>query len=78
MSKKVRIRDYEKEYREYQGTPERLRYQSECHKARRALGLKTGDPREADHIKPWSKGGKTVKGNLRAVSRTVNRKKYNH
>jgi len=76
--KKVRIRDYEKEYREYQGTPERLKYQAECHKARRMLGLKTGDPREADHIKAWSKGGKTTRSNLRAVSRTTNRKKWAH
>ena len=45
--------------------------------ARRKLGLKKGDKREADHKKPLSKGGGNGRKNLRAVSRTANRKKYN-
>lgn len=39
------------------------------------MGLKVGDPREVDHIKPLSKGGTNSKKNLRVVSRTTNRKK---
>jgi 5-methylcytosine-specific restriction endonuclease McrA len=72
MAKK---RDYAKEYREYQGTPEQLRRQSERHKARRLMGLKTGDPREVDHKVPLSRGGSNTKSNLRVVSRTENRRK---
>jgi 5-methylcytosine-specific restriction endonuclease McrA len=74
MAKK---RDYAKEYREYQGTPEQLRRQSERHKARRMMGLKTGDPREVDHKVPLSRGGSNTKSNLRVVSRTTNRRKGN-
>jgi 5-methylcytosine-specific restriction endonuclease McrA len=72
MAKK---RDYAKEYREYQGTPEQLRNQSTRHKARRKMGLKTGDPREVDHRVPLSKGGSNARSNLRVVSRRANRKK---
>lgn len=39
------------------------------------MGLKVGDPREVDHIKPLSKGGSNSKRNLRVVSRTTNRRK---
>lgn len=76
-AKKIRIRDYEKEYREYHSKPEQRAHRSDRNKARRALGLRVGDPREADHIKPMDKGGTNTKTNLRAVSRTTNRKKYN-
>jgi 5-methylcytosine-specific restriction endonuclease McrA len=72
MAKK---RDYAKEYREYQGTPQQLRNQSTRHKARRKMGLKTGDPREVDHRVPLSKGGSNARSNLRVVSRRANRKK---
>lgn len=41
------------------------------------MGLKVGDPREVDHVKPLSKGGSNKKDNLRVVSRTTNRKKGN-
>lgn len=44
-------------------------------KARRKVGLKKGDPREVDHKKPLSKGGGNGKKNLRAVSRSANRRK---
>ena len=68
-------RDYKKEYREYQGTPEQIENRSKRNQARRKMGLKVGDPREVDHVKPLSKGGSNKKTNLRAVSRTTNRKK---
>ena len=72
-----RVRDYRKEYDSYHAKPEQRANRSERNKARRKLGLKKGDPREADHVKPLSKGGGNGKGNLRAVSRTVNRRKWN-
>lgn len=68
-------RDYKKEYREYGGKPEHIKERSERNKARRMMGLKVGDPREVDHIKPLSKGGSNSKRNLRVVSRKTNRRK---
>ena len=68
-------RDYKKEYREYGGKPEHIKERSERNKARRLMGLKVGDPREVDHIKPLSKGGSNSKRNLRVVSRKTNRRK---
>jgi len=64
-------RDYKKEYREYGGKPEHIKERSERNKARRMMGLKVGDPREVDHIKPLSNS----KRNLRIVSRKTNRRK---
>lgn len=72
-------RDYDKEYRTYQGTPEQIAKRSERNKARRKLANKLGKSalkgKEVDHIKPLSKGGTNAMSNLRVVSRTVNRKK---
>ena len=68
-------RDYKKEYRQYGGKPEHIKERSERNKARRMMGLKVGDPREVDHIKPLSKGGSNSKRNLRIVSRKTNRRK---
>ena len=76
-SKIKRVRDYKKEYAEYHSKPEQRKNRSNRNQARRKLGLKVGDPREADHIKPIDKGGSNAKGNLRAVSRKINRVKYN-
>tara|TARA_R110002110_G_scaffold257890_3_gene473858 strand:- start:605 stop:919 length:315 start_codon:yes stop_codon:yes gene_type:complete len=73
-----RNRNYRKEYDEYHGTAEQRKKRSERNKARRKLQLKVGDPREADHKVPMSKGGGNGAGNLRAVSRSTNRKKQNH
>jgi hypothetical protein len=46
-------------------------------KARRELGLKKGDPREASHVVPQSKGGSNARSNLVAKSRKANRKQGN-
>ena len=77
-------RDYKKEYANYHGKPEqkkaraaRNKARAARNKARKEMGLKQGDPREVDHIKPLSKGGSSAKSNLRVVSRTTNRKKGN-
>lgn len=68
-------RDYKKEYREYQGTPEQIHNRSLRNQARRKAGLNKGDSREVDHIKPLAKGGGNGKANIRVVSRATNRKK---
>jgi 5-methylcytosine-specific restriction endonuclease McrA len=68
-------RNYKKEYRDFQGTPEQIKARSQRNAARAKLGLKVGDPREADHKNPISKGGSNRKDNLRAVTRSTNRKK---
>jgi 5-methylcytosine-specific restriction endonuclease McrA len=68
-------RDYKKEYREYHGTPEQIAARAQRNIARAKLGLKVGDPREADHKNPISKGGSNSTRNLRMVSRKTNRTK---
>lgn len=68
-------RDYKKEYRDYHSKPEQIKNRAKRNKARKEMGLKVGDPREVDHIKPLKKGGSNKKSNLRVVSRTTNRKK---
>ena len=75
MAKK---RDYKKEYRDFHGKPAQIANRVARKKARTMLGLKTGDPREADHKRPLSKGGSNTRRNLRAVSRTTNRRKGAH
>lgn len=72
---KEAARDYKQEYREYHGKPSKIKERAERNAARAKLGLKRGDPREADHKVPLSRGGGNSKRNLRAVSRETNRKK---
>lgn len=59
--------------RTYNSQPEQIRRRGEAGKARALLGLKKGDPRDAGHVKPLDKGGKTTKGNVEAQSRSENR-----
>jgi len=73
--KSLKTRDYKKEYREYHSKPEQRRKRSLRNQARRKMGLKVGDPREVDHVKPMKKGGGNARSNLRVVSRSVNRRK---
>ena len=73
----VKKRDYKKEYAEYHGKAEQRKNRSERNKARRKMGLKIGDGREVDHVKPLSKGGSNHKSNLKITTRKQNRKKYN-
>ena len=66
-------RDYKKELaQEKKAHPERVKERAERNHARATLGLKVGDPREADHQTPLSKGGSGNKSNLRAVSAHLN------
>jgi 5-methylcytosine-specific restriction endonuclease McrA len=73
---KKACRDYAKEYREYHSKREQKDNRNACNKARRKKGLARGDSREVDHKTPQSKGGGNSGENLRVVSRTTNRKKY--
>ena len=68
-------RDYKKEYRDFHGKPEQIKNRAKRNAARSKMGLKVGDSREVDHVKPLSKGGGNNKSNLKVVSRTTNRKK---
>ena len=68
-------RNYKKEYSDYHGKPEQIKARSQRNAARAKLGLKVGDPREADHGNPISRGGSNRIDNLRAVARSTNRKK---
>jgi len=68
-------RNYRKEYDDFHGSPRQRKLRSMRNKARRKVGLKKGDPREVDHKKPLSKGGGNGRKNLRAVSRSTNRRK---
>ena len=78
MAKRLKIRDYKKEYATYHAKPEQIKNRASRNKARRVSGLKVGDNREVDHIKPLSRGGGNGNSNLRIVSRRTNRKKAAH
>lgn len=76
MSK--RVRDYSMNGEgKYDSSPARKKARAARNKARREYmrkGLvKKGDGKDVDHIKPISKGGKTVAGNLRVLSASANR-----
>ena len=72
-----RKRDYAKEYREYQGTPEQLKNQALRHAARNKLAkeglVKKGDGKEVDHKDGNPRNNK--RSNLQVMSRTANRRK---
>jgi hypothetical protein len=67
-------RDYQKEKQwdhKHDGG-KRLKDRAERNKARREVGLKVGDPRQADHIKELTRGGSNKKSNIRIVSAKTN------
>lgn len=66
-------RDYRKEYDEYHGTPEQKKRRAQRNAARRKLGLKKGDPREAGHQGANRKG--PLGNKVKAESFKENRKK---
>lgn len=67
-------RDYKKELNwEKRKKPNRVKDRAERNKARKTLGLKVGDPRDAGHKKALSKGGKTTLANLFTQNASANR-----
>lgn len=71
------MRDYKKEYENYDGTPAVKKKRAQRNKARRILekegAVHKGDGKDVDHMTPLSKGGKTVRSNLKAKPASENR-----
>lgn len=66
-------RDYKKELDwEKTSKPSRVKDRAKRNAARKEVGLKVGDPRQADHKKPLVNGGSNSKSNLRVVSAKTN------
>ncbi len=69
-------RDYKKELNwEHKKKPNRVKDRAARNSARKTMGLKVGDPRHVDHVKPLDSGGSTGKSNLRVVSAKTNLQK---
>ena len=70
-------RNYAQEYANYDGTEVVKKKRAQRNKARRMLEregvVHKGDGMDVDHKKPLSKGGTTVRSNLRAEPATKNR-----
>lgn len=70
-------RPYKREYEMYDGTPAVKKKRAQRNKARRMMeeaGLvHKGDGKDVDHKTPLSKGGKTVRSNLKVDSASDNR-----
>lgn len=68
-------RNYQRENL-YKAQPEQIKAREERNKARameiKAGNAKVGDGKEVDHIKPLSKGGKTIMSNLRVITAAAN------
>ncbi len=79
------VRDYqaEKNWDHKHDGGQRIKDRAARNSARKESGLKVGDPRQADHIKPLTSGGSKAKSNVRVVSaktnlqKEANRKKRN-
>lgn len=71
------MRDYKQEYANYDGTPEVKKKRAQRNKARRMLEregvVRKGDGKDVDHMTPLSKGGTTVRSNLKAKPASANR-----
>ena len=71
------MRDYKKEYANYDGTEMVKKKRAERNKARGIMektgAVKKGDGKDVDHKKPLSKGGTTIISNLRAKPASANR-----
>lgn len=68
-------RDYKKEYKDYQGTPEQIKKRAQRNAARREYEKKHGDlPSnvDVDHKKMIKDGGTNSPSNLRAVPESKN------
>lgn len=65
-------RDYKKEYKDFHGTEEQIKRRAQRNAARKKLGLRKGDPREAGHMGANRKG--TLGSKVKAISFAKNRK----
>lgn len=66
-------RDYKKELaREHSHKPNRVKERAARNKARAQAGLKVGDSRQADHIKPLTEGGSKKQSNVQIISKKAN------
>jgi precorrin-6B methylase 1 len=69
-------RDYKKELAwEHKKKPNRVKDRAERNQSRREAGLKVGDPRHVDHIKPLTERGSRNKSNTRVISAKENLRK---
>lgn len=69
-------RDYKKELEwEHKKKPNRVKDRAARNKARKEAGLKVGDSRQADHIKPLTEGGSKSKKNVQVISAKANLRK---
>lgn len=72
----ARKRDYDKEYKDYQGKPEQIARRSQRNKARRAAAKKglvhKGDGQEVDHL-GMNRLGKLNNKRVKVVSQKANR-----
>jgi 5-methylcytosine-specific restriction endonuclease McrA len=69
-------RDYKKELQwEKTKKPNRVKDRAARNSARSQMGLKVGDPRHVDHVKPLDSGGGSGRSNLRVVSAQTNLRK---
>lgn len=76
FTKKNGQRDYKRELAwEHKSKPNRVKDRAARNAARREAGLKVGDSRQADHIKPLVEGGSKNKKNIRVISGKANMKK---
>jgi hypothetical protein len=70
-------RDYKQEYANYDGTDAVKKKRAQRNKARRMLEregvVHKGDGKDVDHKQPLSKGGSTVRSNLRVKDASANR-----
>ena len=70
-------RDYKKEYKNYQGTPEQIANRSERNQARAAMvkagKAHKGDGKDVDLKQPLIKGGSNSISNLQVKSKYSNR-----
>jgi len=81
MAQTPKPRDYKKEYREFQGTPEQISNRSSRNSARRVMTKEVGATalrgKDVDHKTPLKSGGSTGRKNLRIMSVKENRGRNN-
>jgi len=59
--------------KKYQSSPTQKKNRAARNAARKKLGLKKGDTRDASHKRALSSGGSNAKSNLKAEARSKNR-----